>query len=134
MKRIARRFNEFKYVAVREFQERGAIHYHLAINTFIRHEQLAELWRNGFVWIEKPVKNQNHLSNYICKYLSKHSNDERLKGYHSYLHSQGLSLPVQDNYFRSSDEMINYLQIKYDSKMKDKKICSFEDGQIVWVG
>ncbi|MFC5528125.1 rolling circle replication-associated protein [Cohnella yongneupensis] len=55
MKRLLRKYPDFKYVGVREFQQRGAIHYHLAVNTFIPHAEISEIWGKGFVWVERKT-------------------------------------------------------------------------------
>ncbi|MDW7669384.1 MAG: hypothetical protein SCJ93_11215 [Bacillota bacterium] len=134
MKRIRRRFPELKYVAVREFQKRGAVHYHMAVNTFINQEYLKKIWGNGHVWIERRTGSQQQVINYICKYISKHMEDERLKGRHAYLSSQGLSVSYEDCYFSSKDEMLMFCKQNYGEKMKDKKVLSYDDNQVVWIG
>lgn len=134
MKRLARRYHDCQYIAVREFQNRGAVHYHIAINKFIKQTELHQLWGQGFVWIERKTKNQQHLINYLCKYMVKHSDDERLKGYHLYLSSQGLKVPYDDKYFNSGDEMVEYLEEQYSNIRKRKNVCAFQDGNVVWVG
>ncbi len=134
MKRLLRRFPECKYVAVREFQERGAVHYHLAANTYIEQKQLHEIWGNGFVWIERKINNSNQLTNYLCKYITKHADDPRLKGFHSYLCSQGLKLNYDDLYFGSGKEMLEFLQKEYGSMLWDKRMLAFEDDNVVWIG
>jgi hypothetical protein len=133
-KRLHRRIPEFKYVAVRELQARGAVHYHLAINSYVKHQLLDEIWGQGFVWIEKKRGNRDKLSNYLCKYITKYAGDERLKGSHIYLCSQGLELPYQDEYFYTITDMMQHLTAAYGEKMKSKQVLFFEGAQIVWVG
>lgn len=133
-KRLHRRIPEFKYVAVRELQERGAVHYHLAINSYVQQQLLGEIWGQGFVWIEKKRGNRDKLSNYLCKYITKYAGDERLKGSHIYLCSQGLQLPFQDEYFYTITEMMQHLAAVYGDKMKSKQVLFFDEAQIVWVG
>ncbi|MDF9409160.1 hypothetical protein L7E55_12470 [Pelotomaculum isophthalicicum JI] len=103
MKRINRRFPGFKYVATREFQDkngRGAVHYHIAVNMFIPKKELDEIWGQGFTWVRAYIKDEKagrkNIYNYLTKYLTKYSNDERLKGYHLYLCSQGLNVLFTD--------------------------------------
>ncbi|MBP1154850.1 MULTISPECIES: hypothetical protein [unclassified Paenibacillus] len=130
MKRLQRRYSEFKYIAVREFQDRGAIHYHLAVNSFIPQRLLSELWGQGFVWIEKKKGKDDRLANYLVKYITKHANDERLQGVHSYLCSHGLKLSTVDRYFNSLDEVRDYLS-SLGKKKDNQFICFFDD--IVWI-
>ncbi len=134
MKRLARRFKDLKYVGVREFQDRGAVHYHLAVNQYIKQKQLAELWGQGFVWIEKKTNGQDHLINYLCKYLTKDAGDERLKGLHLYFCSQGLKISYEDKYFNSSNGMFEYLEETHGQKLKGKRILHFQEGQVIWIG
>lgn len=134
MKRIRRRFRKLKYVAVREFQKRGAVHYHLAVNTYIKQAELAEIWGNGYVWAERKTDSQLQVINYICKYLSKHMDDERLKNRHAYLCSQGLKLEHEEMRFNSSEDMLEYLEQEYGDKFKEKRVITFDENQVVWVG
>jgi hypothetical protein len=59
-----------KYVAVRERQKRGSIHWHIVMNKRIKHSDLELLWGFGFVDI-KSTRNVNHMGAYLAKYLSK---------------------------------------------------------------
>ncbi len=70
LKKIRRRYPNIKYLGVCEFQKRGAIHYHLLTNIFHDANELAKIWRNGFIKINK-LRNKDNLGNYIVKYLSK---------------------------------------------------------------
>ena len=95
---------DFKYIAVIEFQKRGAVHYHLLCDldisglktesetkayerTFAKGE-----WKNGFVKI-KPVAHVDNMGAYFCKYLSKDMFDERMFGKKKYFCSQNLRQP-----------------------------------------
>ncbi len=58
-KRLTREDSDFKYVAVKELQERGAIHYHILCiyskpYVFPSAEDIAHSWRLGFVKISAP--------------------------------------------------------------------------------
>lgn len=126
MKRLLRRYPDFKYVAVREFQKRGAIHYHLAVNSFIPQQQLHDLWGIGFVWIEKKKGNNDTLASYLVKYITKHANDERLRGLHSYLCSQGLKLNMDDRYFDTLEQVQDHL-CSLGKKKENQKLHFFDD-------
>lgn len=102
--KFIRKFNRFlkfsdshlKYVTVIEFQKRGAVHYHtLFFNLpFIKnmYDEMEKLWGHGFV-ISKKIDKVKHLSSYVCKYMSKELNDERLYGQKCYFASMNLTKP-----------------------------------------
>lgn len=98
------KIDDFKYIAVREFQKRGAIHYHLLCNwsyEFSDEEHIKEmeryfgqdLWGNGFVDI-KPIDHVDNVGAYLIKYMTKHVAIELFKGKKMYLCSKGLERPV----------------------------------------
>lgn len=85
-----------KYVVVVEFQKRGAIHYHAVFFNlpYIPVDDLAKVWRNGFVWVNK-IDDVDNVGAYICKYITKDSIDDRLQGKKCYFSSRGLYKPVE---------------------------------------
>lgn len=99
-----------KYIAVRERQKRGAIHYHLicdwklemATEDDIRHYERVlgtgdwgtGIWRGGFVDI-KPIDHVDNIGAYIIKYMTKDLALELYKGKKLYLCSQGLERPLE---------------------------------------
>lgn len=92
-------FNSSKYlqyVAVPEFQKRGAVHYHVVFFNlpFIEkiYDKIRELWGQGWTLVD-TIKDINHLINYVSKYLSKGLIDERLFGRKKYFTSRGLLRP-----------------------------------------
>jgi hypothetical protein len=91
--------NSIKYVAVPEFQKRGAIHYHLVIFNmpYIPAKKIADIWRNGFIKVNK-IDHVDNVGAYICKYLGKDLDDERLRGKKSYFTSRGLIKPTETTY------------------------------------
>lgn len=119
---------KFNYIAVREFQQRGAIHYHMIAdiyldwdnNEFIRkslERDVARVWGHGFVKILKmdshkskqarfKDKGVDNVGAYLTKYFSKSIDDERLAGHKMYLTSQGLIRPKVLN----QDEAIQLLE------------------------
>ena len=69
--RMNYKYNNFEYLAVPEFQKRGAVHYHLLCNLpFIEIAELQELWGQGFVKINK-IDDVNNVGAYVSKYLGK---------------------------------------------------------------
>ena len=96
IKRLKYQYNDFKYLAVVEFQKRGAIHYHMLSDFgYIEQTDLEKIWNNGFVWIRdlltankgRPVDN---VGAYIVKYMNKNVIDKRLMGKKAYFTSRNL--------------------------------------------
>ena len=97
---------KFEYIAVNEFQKRGAVHYHIICNiadgsfASIEENRLFErnfardIWTHGFVKL-KDVRDVTDLGQYFCKYLSKDMFDERTFGKKKFFRSQTLSKPVE---------------------------------------
>lgn len=69
------KYKNIKYVATRERQKRGAVHYHVVIDRFVPHKVMLEVWGHGFVTL---VAHGNVLkaSNYLSKYLGKELESE----------------------------------------------------------
>lgn len=115
--------NFLKYVVVTEFQERGAIHYH-AIFFNLEHiwkDKLAEIWGQGFVDIKK-IESVNNAGAYVCKYMAKEFEDERLDGKKRYFSSRGLVKPTQ---IRDQDDAQSILsQIPKDLMRVEKEFDS----------
>jgi len=95
-----------KYVAVIEFQERGAIHYHVLCNLpFVDVEKFQDIWGHGFIKLNKIKGNKNRFGSdecdnvgaYVTKYMTKDNDDPRLKGRKSYLMSRNLDKPIEIN-------------------------------------
>lgn len=85
------------YLAVIEFQQRGAIHYHvvffnpLDISKF--YDLVHENWTHGHCHLKK-IHNQTHLINYVHKDLTKLRQKKELHGHKSYFCSKGLLKPT----------------------------------------
>lgn len=94
IERLKYEYGNFKYVAVIEFQKRGAIHYHmLASLPIIKKSELAAIWRNGFVKINN-IKEVDDLGAYLIKYMTKNKDIWKLAREKSYLCSKNLKRPV----------------------------------------
>ena len=91
-----KRCSNLKYSAVVEFQERGAVHYHVIFYNlpYIKSNVIEEVWGNGFVKINK-IDDIDNVGAYICKYLTENNDDSRLKGRKSYFNSRGLKKPIE---------------------------------------
>ena len=116
VKRIKRKYPEFKYLTVVEFQDkngRGAVHYHMICNLpYIKKSELQQIWGGGFVKINAIDKVDN-VGAYVIKYMTADMDDERLCGLKAYSHSRGLVEPVEvcswsddPDYFRGTLDLV----------------------------
>lgn len=86
---------ELLYVAVVEFQKRGAVHYHLLSNLgYVPKKVLFEIWGHGWVKINR-IKDVSNLGAYVCKYMHKDFADKRLEGRKCFFGSRGLDRPFE---------------------------------------
>ena len=94
-KRVKRRYPDAEYIVGREFQKRGAVHFHLLVNIeWINNEALEAIWGQGFVKA-KAVYNRGALGIYFGKYLSKGiDGDERYSQMRAWTASKGIRRPV----------------------------------------
>jgi len=93
--RLKRAESDFKYVAVKELQDRGAVHYHVLCiyskpYVFPSADEVASSWRLGFVKITAPKfrLKLNAIANYIGKYIGKGYEYEALDVRKSFTASQ----------------------------------------------
>lgn len=86
-------FGDFKFVVVTEFQQRGAIHFHMVCNLpYVDVNKLTETWGNGFCRINR-TDNVDNIGAYVTKYMTK-AIDDRLKGKKCYRTSRNLNKPT----------------------------------------
>lgn len=135
---------DFKYIAVPEFQKRGAVHYHILSNlgkedTNIvmpqkeRTEKTKNLttlfdvkyWSRGFARVDFIKGDYKKIYSYICKYMTKDI-DDKLFGKHRYFNSQNLNKPREEFLDLSNErdlkhfnDIINNSSIDYSSQYKD---------------
>jgi hypothetical protein len=85
-----------KYNVAVEFQDRGAIHYHVIIYNmpYVKANDIANVWGNGFIKINK-IDNVDNVGAYVTEYMGKDIDDERLQGKKSYFSSRGLFKPIE---------------------------------------
>lgn len=89
------RYGNFKYANVIQFQNRGAVHYHMMSDLpYIPHEKLMKIWGHGFVGINE-INHVDNVGAYMMPYMSKDMNDTRLMGEKSYMTSKNLIRPVE---------------------------------------
>lgn len=101
IRKLRKDYGKMHYIGVREFQKRGAIHYHLLVDyplikgfseTEIRKSEVFfknHYWKQGFVDL-KSIEHVDNVGAYISKYMTKDLQDKRLIGRKSYLCSKGL--------------------------------------------
>lgn len=89
------KFANLRYTAIPEFQDRGAVHYHVILYNlpYVKAGVIEEVWGNGFIKINK-IDDVDNVGAYVCKYLTKAQGDERLRGRKCYFNSRGLIKPV----------------------------------------
>ena len=87
---------KLQYLVVIEFQKRGAIHYHILMFNapYIKNNKLQEIWGNGYVKINR-IDNVDNVGAYVCKYITKDNDDDRLAGQKMYFASRGLKKPTE---------------------------------------
>lgn len=131
IQRMRYRYNDFKYIAVIEFQERGAVHYHMMSDLpYIPNHELSAIWKNGFVRIN-DIREVDNVGAYMVKYMLKDVNDIRLQGQKSYLSSKGLDKPVE---FRGqeAENIIKYYGLDKKEKVFTSSYTSEHHGEIVY--
>lgn len=126
IKRISYKYPNFEYLAVPEFQKRGAVHYHLLCKLpFIEIAELQAIWGQGFIKINK-IDNINNVGAYVCKYLTKDMFDERTFGKKKFFRSQSLSEPI---------EILGYWGMKFIEKFCSNLTPVFEKTfESEWIG
>lgn len=91
----------FRYIAVPEFQKRGAVHFHALFwelpQDLVDNERdtrvLQRTWAMGFV-DAVPTDGSTKLAHYLAKYMSKAMQDERLLRAKAYVSSRNCLRPV----------------------------------------
>lgn len=113
IQRLKTKFGKnIKYLAVIEFQERGAVHYHVLSDiSYIPADELQKIWGQGFIYIN-AITHVDNVGAYIVKYMTKDNTDVRLQGLKAYLYSRNLRKP---------EEIVNH-NLKDFDKMEQKII------------
>lgn len=107
---------DLKYLAVVEFQNRGAVHYHVLSDIpFIPSDELQKIWGQGFVYIN-AISHVDNIGAYIVKYMTKDNTDERLQGQKAYLYSRNLKKPetLINHNLKDFDKIENKIIKKYN--------------------
>lgn len=125
--KVRRVKKDFCYIAIPEFQKRGAVHYHLLTNINIDDSKLIysqednpnfkhiKYWNIGFTSIEVVKDDIKKIVGYISKYMTKDI-DNRLFGFRRFLYSQNLQKP-KNNYIDLNAKLeCNFLKEKIQDK------------------
>lgn len=95
MKRMRRRYGNFVWAMVTEFQERGAVHFHwLGKLPYIPVSEIEKLWGHGFVKVNR-VEHVDNLGAYLSKYMTADLADVRLAGHRAWRVSRNAERPVE---------------------------------------
>ena len=96
--RFIRQKNQgIKYLAIKEHQQRGAIHYHLIVFDIEKEtlEKLISSWTYGFSYTKKITDKYSYsIANYLTKYFSKEKNQLVKAGYRIFTKSKNLQKPL----------------------------------------
>lgn len=106
MRSLRDKYPNFRYVAVPEFQKRGAVHYHAMVDVpYTPWKTLMKLWQYGGVYITK-INNPAYVGSYIAKYVGKALEDKRYSGHRCFYSSKNLIQPV----VKYGDDLQNIMQ------------------------
>lgn len=111
LRRLQSRFScRLRYVAVPEFQQRGAVHYHVLFFNmpYVWHGRdfLKESWQQGNVDV-KAIGHVKNVAAYMTKYMTKATLDSRLVGQKAFFTSRGLLQPVE---IKDSVKILQFLE------------------------
>jgi len=123
-KKFVLRFNYYlgynlSYVAIPEFQQRGAVHYHMLILNLpytSGHQIETKIWKHGATDI-RLVHREFGLFNYLTKYFSKSFKDFRFMHHKRFFYSLPNKLEVTRNEQMGIEK---YNTIKVNSKLVNK--------------
>jgi len=108
-----------QYFCVPELQKSNTVHYHfLADLPFLEAPKLANIWRYGFVKINRVDKVSN-IGAYVSKYLTKDNSKEKLSNKKAYFCSRNLKKPSEipvialDNMRLITEKKIDFLETEY---------------------
>jgi len=98
--------HKVKYICVPEYQDRGAVHYHVICNLpYLEKKVLKKLWPYGFSDI-RAIDEVSRQAHYVAKYVQKNRLDPRFDGRRTYVTSTNLLRPVI-NYGNKAKAEIN---------------------------
>jgi len=127
--------NNFRYIAVPEFQKRGALHFHTLFwglpQNLAQEERrtrlVASLWGLGFVDVYRTDGDEK-LASYLAKYMSKGHDDVRLFEQKTYRCSRNVLRPVVEK-----NAMLVHLEYVYGIGV-DNPPCLDKIFETQWLG
>lgn len=132
IKNIKKIKKDLKYIAIPEFQKRGAIHFHLLTNLSLQDNNIiipqkdnpnyydVKYWNKGFTSFENVTGDVKKVVGYISKYMTEDNCDNRLFGFRKFSTSQNLEKPKE--YFISLDHKYSAERRKFNKLLKDYEI------------
>lgn len=101
-----------KYLAIKEHQKRGAIHYHLIVFDIDEKDlqKLKSSWNYGYTHSKKITNKYTYsISNYLTKYFTKEKNQLVNAGYRIFTKSTNLQKPLL-----IADGVVDEVLLKYN--------------------
>lgn len=137
---------DFKYIAIPEFQKRGAIHFHLLTNLTLQDNNIikkqkdndkyydVKYWNKGFTSIELMTGDIKKIVGYISKYMTKDNCDERLFNFKRYTSSQNLVKPEVEFVSMRDKTSRKWLfeQLKYKTPIYNDTYMDAFDNDVVF--
>ena len=124
--RLKRAGAECKHLAVKELQERGAVHYHVLYiyskpYVFPAVHDIEKSWRLGFVKVSAPKIRMRlqKIVNYIGKYIGKGYEYEALDFKKSFSASQIKQI------YKLTPERLGHIMSKFRKERAEKFICTY---------
>lgn len=135
-KNVQKKKKDFKYIAIPEFQKRGAIHFHLLTNLSKKDKLIitqqkdnkkyydVKYWSKGFTSVEFIKGDIKKIIGYISKYMTKEY-DDRLFSIRRFTSSQNLNKPTIE-YIDVNDET----QRNHLLKLLNNKECIYSNNYL----
>lgn len=126
---VKRIYKDFMYICVPEYQDRGAVHYHLLTNIDVKDTRFIFLqednpifkhvkyWKEGFTKVDSVKNKPQKIIGYISKYMTG-GIDNRLFNCHRYFYSRNLNKPTV-SYLDLND--LQHLEY-FNSLVNEKKV------------
>jgi len=138
--KVRRKYGDFGYIAVTEYQERGAVHFHAVLFNFpfVPKEELPRLqkmWGFGFIDL-KTIKDTFKLSNYLSKYFTKTFEEMKHPKEKRFFRSKNLKVPEEEKTMELNNmdalglavyEQVYHMQ--YVGKVRYRKIRLFDQAK-----
>lgn len=122
---------KLKYLTVVEFQKRGAIHYHCVFFNmpYVDQKTLFSIWGQGFGKVNK-IEEVNNIGAYVCKYIGKDLEEDRLIKEKCYFTSKGLLKPLELIEKEEIDQLLS--DLPHEKKVYEKKYFDVHTGDVTY--